>query len=261
MKVVILAGGRGTRISEETQNIPKPMVRIGGKPILWHIMKAYSQQGFNEFVICLGYKSYMIKEYFSHYFLHTSDVTIDLRKQNEIKVHTTVSEPWKITLVDTGLETMTGGRIKRVRKYVGDEPFLLTYGDGLADLDIRKEVKFHKAHGKLLTVVAVLPAIRFGLLELDKKNRVKGFHEKPRGENAWVNAGFFVAEPGIFNYLTGDDTVLEKKPLEKLAREGEMVAFKHHGFWSPMDTLRDKICLEDLWQSGKAPWKIWKDPA
>lgn len=261
MKVVILAGGRGTRISEETQNIPKPMVRIGGKPILWHIMKTYSQYGFHDFIICLGYKSYMIKEYFSHYFLHTSDVTIDMRQQNSVKVHTTASEPWKITLVDTGLETMTGGRVKRIQKYIGNEPFLLTYGDGLTNLDIRKAVQFHKKHGKIMTLTTVQPLGRFGLLELGKGDRVKGFYEKPKGEHTWINAGYFVVEPKIFKYLGGDDTMLEKKPLERLAKEGEMFAYKHRGFWYPMDTLRDKIYLEQLWDAGKAPWKIWKDPA
>lgn len=256
MKVVILAGGRGTRLSEETTNVPKPMVEIGGKPIIWHIMKLYSHFGFNDFVICLGYKSYMIKEYFSHYFLHMSDVTIDMLN-NKTVIHNTSSEPWKITLVDTGLETMTGGRVKRVQKYIGNKPFMLTYGDGVADVDIRKILKFHKAHGKTVTLTAAQPTGRFGSLVLHNENQVKGFQEKPKGDNSWINAGFFVIEPGIFDYLSGDETVFEKGPLEMLARAGGLFAFKHSGFWYPMDTLRDKVCLEDLWQTGKAPWKLW----
>lgn len=255
MKVVILAGGRGTRLSEETANIPKPMIEIGGKPIIWHIMKQYSHFGFNDFLICLGYKGYMIKEYFSHYFLHMSDVTIDMGK-NKTRIHSTYSEPWKITLIDTGLETMTGGRIKRIQKHIGDEPFMLTYGDGVADVNIKELLKFHKANGKVVTITAVQPMARFGSLALDK-NRVEGFHEKPRGDNLWINGGFFVLESGIFDYLVDDNAVFEKKPLEETSRAGKMVAFKHRGFWHPMDTMRDKICLEDLWQSGKAPWKVW----
>lgn len=257
MKVAILAGGRGTRLTEETTNVPKPMIEIGGKPIIWHIIKTYSHFGFNDFIICLGYKGYVIKEYFSHYFLHMSDVTIDMRG-NETKIHSTSSEPWKITLVDTGLETMTGGRIKRIQKYIGNEPFMLTYGDGVADVDIWKLLKFHKAHRKVMTVTAAQPVGRFGSLSLHKKNQVKGFQEKPKGDNIWINAGYFVIEPKMFDYLANDETVFEKEPLEKLARAGEIFAFKHDGFWYPMDTMRDKLYLEDLWRSGKAPWKVWK---
>lgn len=256
MKVVILAGGRGTRLSEETVNVPKPMVEIGGKPVIWHIMKLYSHFGFNDFVICLGYKSYMIKEYFSHYFLHMSDVTIDMLNNKTI-IHNTSSEPWKITLVDTGLETMTGGRVRRIQKYTDNKPFMLTYGDGVADVDIRKILKFHKAHGKTATLTAAQPMGRFGSLVLRNENQVKGFQEKPKGDNSWINAGFFVIEPEIFDYISSDETVFEKGPLEMLAQAGELFAFKHSGFWYPMDTLRDKVYLEDLWQSGKAPWKFW----
>ena len=258
MKVVILAGGRGTRLSEETTNIPKPMVEIGGKPIIWHIMKTYSYFGFNNFVICLGYKGFMIKEYFSHYFLHMSDVTIDMA-DNKTKIHSSCSEPWKITLVDTGLETMTGGRIKRIQKYIGDKSFMLTYGDGVANVDIKKLIKFHKAHGKTITVTAAQPMGRFGSIVLNKENRVKGFHEKPAGDNLWVSAGYFVIEPAIFEYLIDDETIFEKEPMKELTRTDEIFAFKHNGFWYPMDTMRDKIHLEDLWQSGKAPWKVWDE--
>lgn len=257
MKVVILAGGRGTRLSEETTSIPKPMVEIGGKPIIWHIMKTYSHYGYNDFVICLGYKGYMIKEYFSHYFLHMSDITIDMTK-NRTRIHNTSIEPWKITLVDTGIDTMTGGRIKRIQKYVGADPFMLTYGDGVADIDVRKLIKLHKSRKKIATITAAQPVGRFGSVVLRNKDQVTGFKEKPVGDNIWVNAGYFVLEPGIFDYLIDDGTVFEKEPLEKLAHAGEMVAFKHKGFWYPMDTLRDKICLEDLWQSGKASWKVWE---
>lgn len=257
MKVVILAGGRGSRLSEETTNIPKPMVEIGGKPIIWHIMKCYSHYGFNDFIICLGYKSYMIKEYFSHYFLHMSDVTIDMAK-NTTEIHSTFSEPWKITLVDTGLETMTGGRVKRIKKYVEKEPFMLTYGDGLADIDISKLLKFHQSHGKTLTVTAAQSMGRFGSLAFSKKDQVKGFLEKPKGDNHWVNGGYFVAEPEVFDYIASDETVFEQEPLKNLAKDGEMFAYKHDGFWFPMDTLRDKIYLEDLWQSKQAPWKSWE---
>lgn len=255
MKVALLAGGRGTRLTEETTNVPKPMVEIGGKPIIWHIMKTYSHFGFNDFVICLGYKGYMIKEYFSHYFLHMSDVTIDM-VGNETKIHNTSSEPWRITLVDTGLETMTGGRVKRIQKYIGDEPFMLTYGDGVADIDIRKLLAFHKAHGKIVTVTTAQPMGRFGSLTLNKENQVKGFREKPKGDNLWINAGYFILNPEIFDYLADDKTVLEEI-LENLAQAGEIFAFKHNGFWYPMDTVRDKIHLENLWQSGKSSWKIW----
>ncbi len=257
MKVVILAGGRGSRLSEETTRIPKPMVEIGGKPIIWHIMKSYSHYGFNDFIVCLGYKSYMIKEYFSHYFLHMSDVTIDMKK-NETQVHSTVSEPWKITLVDTGLETMTGGRVKRIEKYVKGETFMLTYGDGVSNIDIPKLLEFHQSHGKILTVTAVQLMGRFGALKLTPKDKVKGFQEKPKGDLRWINGGFFVAKPEIFDYIPGDETLFEKEPLENLAKANEMFAYKHSGFWYPMDALRDKIHLEELWQSGNAPWKVWR---
>ncbi|HAJ56585.1 MAG TPA: glucose-1-phosphate cytidylyltransferase [Candidatus Omnitrophica bacterium] len=257
MKTVILCGGRGTRISEETEMIPKPMVEIGGKPILWHIMKTYSRYGFNDFVICLGYRGYLIKEYFSHYFLHMSDVTIDL-EENKTVIHNTTSEPWKITLVDTGLETLTGGRLKRIAQFVGDESFMLTYGDGLADIDIDKLLKFHRKHKVLATVTSVQPSGRFGLMDLDKSGKVKTFLEKPRGDNAWLNGGFFVLEPKVLSFISGDDIAWEKEPLEALARAGQLAAYQHEGFWKPMDTLRDKIELEKLWQSGKAPWKVWK---
>jgi glucose-1-phosphate cytidylyltransferase len=255
MKVVILAGGRGSRLSEETKDVPKPMVEIGGKPIIWHIMKRYSHHGFNDFIICLGYKGYMIKEYFSHYFLHMSDVTIDVAK-NKTTIHNTVSEPWKITLVDTGLNTMTGGRVKRIEKYVDNKPFMLTYGDGLSDIDIGALLKFHKTHGKKLTVTAAQSMGRFGSLLIDGNDRVEQIEEKPKGDNLWINGGYFVFEPDIFNYLSDDETVLEKKPLEDLAQKGEMFAYKHGGFWYPMDTMRDKMYLEELWNSGNAFWKI-----
>lgn len=255
MKVVILAGGRGSRLGEETKDVPKPMVEIGGKPIIWHIMKRYSHHGFNDFIICLGYKGYMIKEYFSHYFLHMSDVTIDVAK-NKTTIHNTVSEPWKITLVDTGLNTMTGGRVKRIEKYVDNKPFMLTYGDGLSDIDIGALLKFHKTHGKKLTVTAAQSMGRFGSLLIDGNNRVEQIEEKPKGDNLWVNGGYFVFESDIFNYLPDDETVLEKKPLEDLAQKGEMFAYKHGGSWYPMDTMRDKMYLEELWNSGNAFWKI-----
>jgi len=258
MKVVILAGGRGTRISEETEVRPKPMVEIAGKPILWHIMKIYSHYGFNEFIICLGYLGYVIKEYFSHYFLHMSDVTIDMTT-NDIKVHSTASEPWKITLIDTGFETMTGGRLKRIEKYVGNETFMMTYGDGLSNVDIKNLVEFHKTHKKLATLTAIQTSGRFGVLDIADNNSVNNFLEKPKGEGSWINGGFFVLEPEVFDYIKqGEKTIWEKEPLENLARAGQLVAFKHVGFWDCMDTLRDKIRLEQLWQSGKAPWKVWE---
>ena len=258
MKVVILAGGRGTRISEETEVLPKPMVEVGGKPILWHIMKIYSHYGFNDFVICLGYKGYMIKEYFSHYYLYGSDITIDMKK-NETKILTTIAEPWRITLVDTGLETMTGGRLNRVKKYIGDSAFMLTYGDGVSNLNIKKLVDFHKKNKKLATLTAIQNAGRFGVLHLDSSSRVTSFLEKHQGESAWINGGFFVLEPAVFNFIKeGDSTIWERKPLEDLARKQELSAYKHVGFWKCMDTLRDKFELERFWQSQKAPWKVWK---
>ncbi|MCX5700360.1 MAG: glucose-1-phosphate cytidylyltransferase [Candidatus Omnitrophica bacterium] len=258
MKVVILAGGRGTRLSEETELLPKPMVEIGGKPLIWHIMKLYSHYGFNDFIICLGYRGYMIKEYFSHYFMHMSDVTIDLSK-NKTSIHITTSEPWKITLVDTGLKTMTGGRLKRVEKYVGNQAFLLTYGDGLSDIDVKKLVKFHKMNKKLATLTAIQNTGRFGVLDIGSGNKVTSFLEKPKVQGAWINGGFFVLEPGIFNFVKNDDSeVWENEPLQKLSKEGELCAYKHTGFWGCMDTLRDKISFERIWQSADAPWKVWK---
>lgn len=258
MKVVILAGGYGTRISEESHLRPKPMIEIGEKPILWHIMKAYSYYGFNDFIICLGYKGYYIKEYFAHYFLHESDVTFDFRNDNQIVTHQHSAEPWKVTLVNTGLDTMTGGRVKRIQPFVNNEPFMLTYGDGVSDINISELVNYHKLHGRLATVSTVQPSGRFGALNLSDNGEVQGFQEKPKGDGAWINAGFFVMQPEIFDYIDSDDTVLEKEPLESLAKKGELMAYKHDGFWQPMDTLRDKNQLEQQWKSGKAPWKIWK---
>ena len=256
MKAVILAGGLGTRLSEETTIKPKPMVEIGGKPILWHIMKSYSSYGIHDFVICCGYKGYVIKEYFANYFLHTSDVTFDMQK-NEMEVHTRNAEPWKVTLVDTGDGTMTGGRLKRVRQYLCDEEaFCFTYGDGVSDVDIGEVIKFHAAHGKLATLTATQPPGRFGSLNLDG-NRVNSFQEKPHGDGAWINGGFFVLSPKVIEYIQDDATIWEKKPMEQLAHEGQMDAYFHQGFWQPMDTLRDKIHLEELWASGQAPWKTW----
>lgn len=255
MKVLILAGGFGTRISEETSLKPKPMIEIGGMPILWHIMKTYSAFGFNEFVILLGYKGYVIKEYFSNYFLHQSDVTIDLASNN-IQIHNNASEPWKVTLLDTGVSSMTGGRIKRAKEYIGNEPFLLTYGDGVADVNIAESINFHKQHGKLITMTAVQPAGRFGALDIANSNQVSSFVEKPPGEGNWINGGYFVCQPEVLDYIDGDETVFEKQPLEKLATTGELYSYKHKGFWQCMDTLRDKNHLNTLWGS-KAPWKIW----
>ncbi|BBI32704.1 glucose-1-phosphate cytidylyltransferase [Cohnella abietis] len=256
MKVVIFAGGFGTRISEETHLKPKPMIEIGDKPILWHVMDIYSKYGFREFIICLGYKANVIKEYFAHYYLYGSDVTFDFgSKTNEITVHNRYIDPWKVTLVDTGLDTMTGGRLKRVQKYVGKEPFMLTYGDGLSDLDIRKLVEFHKSHGKLATVTATQPLGRFGALQVTTEGQVLGFVEKPQGDGGWVNGGFFVLQPDVFDYIDGDATVWEKEPLESLAKAAQLMAYHHTGFWHPMDTLRDKNYLEELWKTGKASWK------
>jgi len=257
MKVVILAGGLGTRLSEETVLKPKPMVEIGGKPILWHIMKIYSSYGFNEFVICLGYKGYLIKEYFANYYRHESDITFDL-SNNTTHVHSTSAEPWKVTLIDTGSETMTGGRIRRIRNYTDNSPFLLTYGDGVGEIDLRALVSFHQANKRKVTLTAVQPSGRFGALDVSEQGVVNSFIEKPKGDGAWINGGFFVCEQSIFEYLENDATILEREPLERLAREGELVAFKHRGFWKPMDTLRDKQELEALWESGQAPWKKWK---
>jgi len=256
MKVVILAGGFGTRLSEETVIKPKPMIEIGRRPILWHIMKIYAAYGFNEFIICLGYKGYMIKEYFANYFLHQSDITIDTRN-NKIEVHKTTSESWKITLVDTGLNTMTGGRIKKIQLYVNNRTFLVTYGDGVADININELVKFHKQRGKYATLTAVQPLGRFGALEINSKDEVINFQEKPKGDNSFINGGFFVLEPQIFDYIKKDETTWEREPLDSLARKGQLVAYKHEGFWMCVDTRRDKEELEKLWNSNKAPWKIW----
>lgn len=259
MKVLLLAGGFGTRLSEETEIRPKPMVEIGGKPILWHIMKIYSSYGFNDFVVLLGYKGYYIKEYFANYFLHQSDVTIDL-KENKIEILNSSSEPWRVTLLDTGLESMTGGRIKRAQKFIGNEPFLLTYGDGVADIDIKKLIAFHTSHGKAITMTSSQPDGRFGALEVGKGDRVNEFKEKPKGDGSWINAGFFVCEPKVFDYiLEGDLSVFEQGPLQKMARDGEIFTYKHHGFWMPMDTLRDKHKLNELWNTNKALWKVWED--
>jgi glucose-1-phosphate cytidylyltransferase len=257
MKVVILAGGYGTRLSEETGVKPKPMVDIGDKPMLWHIMKIYSAADINDFIICLGYKGYMIKEYFATYALHVSDVTFDLRN-NDMQVHHDGTEPWKITLIDTGEKTMTGGRIRRVRRYIGDETFCLSYGDGVSDLDIRELIAFHQEQNTLVTLTAVQPPGRFGAFRLDgAQNKVLSFREKPKGDGAWINGGFFVMEPEAIDYIQDDSTVWEKEPMEKLAQEGLLSAYRHYGYWQNMDSLRDKSVLEELWQSGNPPWKIW----
>ena len=256
MKAIILAGGLGTRISEETSTRPKPMVEIGGKPILWHIMKTYSAHGINDFIICCGYKGYVIKEYFANYFLHMSDVTFDM-KSNQMEVHQRNAEPWKVTLVDTGDETMTGGRLKRITDYVKDEElFCLTYGDGVSDVNITDLIAFHKAQNVKATLTATVPAGRFGALDLSG-NKVNSFVEKPQGDGAIINGGFFVLSPKVLDYIVDDKTYWEREPLERLAQEGNLAAFRHHGFWQPMDTLRDKVYLEELWQGGKAPWKVW----
>jgi len=256
MKVVILAGGFGTRLSEETDIKPKPMVEIGEQPILWHIMKTYSNYGFTEFVILLGYKGYVIKEYFSNYFLHQSNVTIDLAN-NKMEVHQNDCEPWKVTLLETGLSTMTGGRIKRAAEHIGNEPFLLTYGDGVSDVNVADALNFHKDHNKLITMTAVQPAGRYGSLNIEEKGFVSKFLEKPRGDGAWINGGYFVCQPEVLNYIEGDSTIFEQEPLMTLAEEGQLVAFKHNGFWECMDTQRDKVNLCDLWDRNQAPWKQW----
>ncbi|AKD25224.1 glucose-1-phosphate cytidylyltransferase [Polynucleobacter duraquae] len=256
MKAVILAGGLGTRISEETASRPKPMVDVGGKPILWHIMKLYSAHGVNDFVICCGYKGYMIKEYFANYFLHMSDVTFDMASNNDVQIHQQHAEPWKITLIDTGEDTLTGGRLKRVHQYLNDEDFCFTYGDGVGDIDITKLIAFHKAHGKQATVTAVQPPSRFGALDMDGTS-VINFTEKPLGDGMYINGGFFVLSPKVIDLIKDDSTIWERKPLETLAISGQLQAFMHNGFWQPMDTLRDKQHLDDLWAGGKAPWKVW----
>ena len=255
MKAVILAGGLGTRLSEETVVRPKPMVEIGGKPILWHILKHYSRHGIDEFVICLGYKGYLVKEYFANYFLHTSDVTLDLR-DNSMAVHHKHAEPWRITLVDTGDNTQTGGRLRRVAEYLDEDTFCFTYGDGLSDIDITAELAFHRSRGTLATVSAVQPPGRFGALDIEG-GRITQFTEKPQGDGTWINGGFFVLEPGVLRYIADDSTVWEREPLEALARDAQLSAYVHRGFWQPMDTLRDRTRLEELWQSGAAPWNTW----
>lgn len=256
MKAVILAGGLGTRISEESHLKPKPMIEIGGKPVLWHIMKIYSHFGVHEFIICLGHKGYIIKEYFANYFLHMSDVTFDM-KYNQMEVHNNHAEPWRVTLVDTGEETMTGGRLRRAKEYLGNEDFCFTYGDGVADVDIRQLLDFHQEQGLRATVTAIQPSGRFGAMELEH-NQVLQFREKPKGDGGWVNGGFFILSPRAVDYIDGDRSVWEREPLERLAAEGQLAAYKHAGFWQPMDTLRDKIQLEQLWVGGKAPWKVWE---
>ncbi|SEK57096.1 glucose-1-phosphate cytidylyltransferase [Roseateles sp. YR242] len=257
MKAVILAGGLGTRLSEETSTRPKPMVEIGGKPILWHILKMYSHHGVNDFVICCGYKGYVIKEYFANYFLHMSDVTFDMRS-NRMEVHHKRAEPWNVTLVDTGDDSMTGGRLHRVADYVRNEDaFCFTYGDGVSDLNIGAAIEFHRQHGKAATLTATFPPGRFGALDIEN-NQIKRFMEKPKGDGAMINGGFFVLSPRVLDYLEDDNTVWEQQPLQRLAADGELMAYEHHGFWQPMDTLRDKTHLEELWASGRAPWKTWK---
>ena len=259
MKVVILAGGLGTRLSEETDIRPKPMVEIGGRPIIWHIMKIYASYGFTDFVICLGYKGYFIKEYFANYFLHQTDITINLGT-NQIEYHKSDSENWKITLIDTGKDSMTGGRIKRIQPYIGNEPFMLTYGDGVADINIGDLARFHRSHGKLLTVTSIQPSGRFGALELDDSTgKVNSFYEKPKGDGVWINGGFFVCQPEVFDYIrNGDSTIWEQEPLQNIAKDGQLMGYRHEGFWSPMDTLKDKQDLNEMWNKGSAKWKIWE---
>lgn len=260
MKVVILAGGFGTRISEESHLKPKPMIEIGDKPILWHLMKYYSAFGFNEFIICLGYKHYVVKEFFDDYYLHTSDVTYDFTSnQKKFTIHNNVAEPWKVTLIDTGLHTMTGGRIKRVKEYIGNQTFFLTYGDGVSDINLKELLAYHKQHGKLATMTAIQPGGRFGVLEIKKDGQIDSFKEKNKEDGGWINGGFMVLEPQVIDYIDNDSTVFEKEPLERLAHEGQLNAYKHRGFWQCMDTLRDKNQLEQLLDEGKAPWKVWKE--
>lgn len=256
MKVVLLAGGFGTRISEESHLKPKPMIEIGDKPILWHIMKSYSYYGFNDFIICCGYKGYLIKEYFANYYLHNCDVTFNFSKDNEMTIHTCVSEPWKVTLVDTGLNTMTGGRIKRVKDYINNDTFMLTYGDGVSNINIKELVGFHKQNGRIATLSAIHPEGRFGVLDL-QGNQVNAFREKSQNDTGWINAGYMVLEPEIIDYIEGDNISFEREPLEAVAKKGQLVAYKHEGFWQCMDTLRDKEKLESLWSNGQAPWKVW----
>ncbi len=258
MKVVILCGGRGTRMEADTASIPKPMVEIGGRPILWHIMMLYSTHGFREFILCLGYRGYLIKEYFSHYFLHMSDVTIDIMNRTT-RIHSTTSAPWKVTLVDTGPETMTGGRLRRIRRYIGSEPFMMTYGDGIGDIDLRGLADFFRRGKRRAVVTVCQSAGRFGVLDIQRNGRVRSFMEKPRGDASWINAGFFVLDPSVFSYITrGDETVWEREPLERLAGDGQLLAYRHTGFWKCMDTPREKAELDALWNTKKPPWKIWE---
>ena len=256
MKVVLLAGGFGTRISEESAYKPKPMIEIGDRPILWHIMKTYSHYGFKEFIICAGYKQHVIKQWFADYFLYTSDITFDVANGNQMIVHDAHSEDWKVTIVDTGLHTMTGGRLKRIRKYVGDEPFFMTYGDGVSDVDIAAMLEFHKAHGKLATMTAIHPETRYGVID-PEGNKVTSFREKSQQDVGWINGGFMILQPEVLDYVDGDSTIFEREPMERLADAGELMCFRHYGFWQCMDTLRDKLKLDALWDSGKAPWKLW----
>lgn len=257
MKVVILAGGFGTRISEESHLKPKPMVEIGDKPILWHIMKLYSHYGYNDFVICCGYKQHMIKEWFADYYLHSCDITFDFTQENKMIVHNNITEPWKVTLVDTGLHTMTGGRVKRVKEYLNDEPFFLTYGDGVSDVNIPELLEFHKKNGKIATLTSVQPMGRFGALDIMEDGQISNFKEKKKEDSGWINAGFMVMEPEIMNYISGDCTVFEKESLVEVARDGQLDAYRHNGFWQCMDTLSEKNKLEEMWKSGNAPWKVW----
>ena len=258
MKTVILAGGLGTRIAEEGSSLPKPMVDVGGQPILWHIMKYYSAFGFNDFIICCGYKGHMIKEYFADYYLHRSDITFDFSDNNRMTVHSNVAEPWKVTLVDTGQLTQTGGRVQRVKQYIGDEAFFLTYGDGVSNIDLPALLKYHQEQNTTVTISAIQPGGRFGVLDFDEQGSVEGFREKAQEDGGWINAGFMVCQPQLFSYLDGDSCVLEQAPFQKLSAEGELAAYRHYGYWQCMDTQRDRGFLEEHWQSGKAPWKIWE---
>jgi glucose-1-phosphate cytidylyltransferase len=258
VKVVILAGGFGTRISEESHLRPKPMIEIGEKPILWHIMKLYSFYGYNEFIICCGYKQHVIKEWFADYYLHNSDITFDFTQNNKMIVHNNIAEPWKVTLIDTGLYTMTGGRIRRIREFLEGEPFLLTYGDGVSDVNIQKLVEFHRSHGKMATITSAQPDGRFGVLDILEDGTITNFKEKKKEDSGWINAGFMVLEPEIMDLIEGDETVFEKYPLEEAARRGQLNAYRHYGFWQCMDTMREREKLEEMWQSGHAPWKVWK---
>lgn len=257
MKVVILAGGYGTRISEESMVRPKPMIEINGQPILWHIMKEYAYYGFNDFIICAGYKQHVIKQYFADYYLYNSDITFDFSNDNQMIVHNNVAEPWKVTIIDTGLNTLTGGRIKRVKEYIGDEPFLLTYGDGVCDVNISDVVEYHKKYGKLATMTAIMPGGRFGTLEINGENQIERFAEKRKEDGGWINGGYMVLEPEVIDYIEGDQTTFEREPLEKLSNEGQLVAYKYNGFWQCMDTMKDKMYLEELLEKGKAPWVKW----